>query len=89
MKKATALFISILFVSAVFAQQTQSANPSCENQIFDQAVRKALSFSIPVMDVSDLNKALDDVIILDAREKEEYEKVRRKTNFKIRIYGIY
>jgi rhodanese-related sulfurtransferase len=73
MKKIKILLISFLFAGSMFAQQSQVTSPRCENEIFDKAVREALSFSMPVIDVNNLKKNINDVVILDAREKEEFE----------------
>jgi len=73
MKKISILIISILFISSLASQSDVRTNPKCENEEFDLVVRKALSFSIPVMDVEVLRKNQEKIVILDAREKEEYE----------------
>ncbi len=43
-----------------------------ENEKFDRTIRNYLSFDVPVVSVSDL-KNMDNVVILDAREWEEYD----------------
>ncbi|KAA3620759.1 MAG: rhodanese-like domain-containing protein [Bacteroidetes bacterium] len=43
------------------------------NENFDKKVNQLLSYTVPVMDVDKLQQLQDDVIILDAREREEYD----------------
>ncbi|NNE54838.1 MAG: rhodanese-like domain-containing protein [Flavobacteriales bacterium] len=52
----------------VYGQQTAS----CEQAEFDAEVRRYLSFEVHAIDVSTLWDKREDVIILDARESEEY-----------------
>ena len=40
---------------------------------FDQKVNQLLSYSVPVMDVDQLKNEKEKVVILDAREKVEYD----------------
>ncbi len=54
-------------------QQNRPDNANCMNSDFDKKVDQLLSYSIPVMDVDQLKKEQENVVILDAREKEEYE----------------
>jgi len=71
--KKIALIISSLFVSLLsFGQWTESPMAHCENADFNRKVNKMLNYSVDVISVSDLKKELDNYIILDARELEEY-----------------
>jgi rhodanese-related sulfurtransferase len=45
----------------------------CTNPAFDKHVAFYLSFTIPTMDPTELKKQLPQTILLDAREKKEYE----------------
>ena len=73
MRQISILIVSILFISSLASQSAVKGSPKCEDEKFDQVVRKALSFTVPVMDVDILKKNHEQIIILDAREKEEYE----------------
>lgn len=44
----------------------------CSNPKFENKVSSVLSFSVPILSVTDLAD-MDDVIILDAREREEFD----------------
>lgn len=53
--------------------QPQSDTPRCENFFFDQMVKTSLNFTVPVIDVSQLQAHLEEYTILDARELAEYQ----------------
>ena len=55
------------------AQQDRPDNANCRDAQFDKKVDQLLSYTIPVMDVDQLKEEQENVVILDAREKEEYE----------------
>ncbi len=61
----------LLLISTTSCAQPHSAN-LCANEKFDNEVNSYLSYSIPILSVQDLNKIQNDVVILDARELEEY-----------------
>ncbi len=46
--------------------------PHCTNEKFDQEVSTLLSFSVPTIGVPELKGNLNDYLVLDAREKNEY-----------------
>lgn len=54
-------------------QEPHQEKANCMNQKFDYRVNELLSFTVPVIDVDELKEDMDNVIILDAREKTEYE----------------
>jgi len=56
----------------VFAQPG-SETPKCQNFFFNQMVKSSIDFTVPVIDVDDLHERPDQYIILDAREKPEFE----------------
>lgn len=67
----------VFFLSLTFAYGCQAqipANkPSCKDKVFDEAVTNLLSFTVPLKSVKALsNENLEDYLILDAREKEEF-----------------
>lgn len=49
------------------------AQPYCVDPAFDAKVRSYLKQTVPIIDVSTLAGMMEDVVILDARELEEYE----------------
>lgn len=68
-------FILFLGLALSYSCQAQipANKPSCEDKIFDEAVTNLLSYTVPLKSVDELSKEnLDDYLILDAREKEEY-----------------
>jgi len=70
------LIFSLLLV-CILPYQCQSQHPGTEKLVANEAFRKKinsyLNFSIPVMGVDELNKNKKDYVILDAREKEEFQ----------------
>jgi len=50
----------------------QTVTPHCNGFLFDQLVKKSLSFSIPTIDVQDLFVHRAEYLLLDARAKEEF-----------------
>ena len=68
------LLYSLFFVfqlSACFAQQTVR-QAHCANPAFDAKVESLIKFSVPTISVEQL-KSMDNVVIADAREEEEYQ----------------
>jgi rhodanese-related sulfurtransferase len=56
----------------IWAQKPANA-PSVKSEEFDQKLEKLLKFSVPVLGVEALHNNPEEYIILDAREKEEFE----------------
>ena len=71
--KQTLLLIGCCLPLLCCAQQERPENANCMNQQFDKKVDQLISYTVPVMDVNQLKQSQKDVIILDAREKEEYD----------------
>lgn len=55
------------------AQSVPENRPHCQDPAFDQTVAGLLRFSVPVMGVEELENIQNEVVILDAREMDEYE----------------
>ncbi len=72
MKIFKVLFLFI-FISSIGCAQVPQDRPHLENEKFDTRVTELLSFSVPVISVQDLKKNQSDYIVLDAREKEEFD----------------
>ncbi|MCB0652385.1 MAG: rhodanese-like domain-containing protein [Saprospiraceae bacterium] len=71
-------FISLFLLIFTFpfsgcAQKDPQLNAGCMDEKFDQKVNQLLSYSVPVMDVDQLKNEKEKVVILDAREKVEYD----------------
>lgn len=66
------LLIFLLF-QVIVLTMTQAQTPRVHHPDFDRTLRKLLSFSVPLMDVEVLQTRLDSVVLLDAREMEEYQ----------------
>jgi len=62
--------VATVLLVLTLAMQAQQIN-YCNNPKFEDKVSSVLSFSVPVVSVTDL-ESMDDVYILDAREPEEY-----------------
>ncbi|MGK0388377.1 MAG: rhodanese-related sulfurtransferase [Maribacter sp.] len=66
------LFLILTFIAACQAQ-IPANKPACQNEDFEASLSQLLSFTVPLKSVEDLsNEKLDDYLILDTREKEEY-----------------
>ena len=74
MKKSLYLFFSFLLISNIgCAQQTATATTaSCNNPDFDKKVRKLLDLTVTPITPEEL-KGMEEVLLLDIREKEEYD----------------
>jgi len=72
MKQLITFFVFVLFSNFLVAQNA-ALRAGCSNPKFDQEVASTISFSVPVMSCTDLNEKLDDMVLLDAREKKEYK----------------
>jgi rhodanese-related sulfurtransferase len=65
-----AFFITILVSLFVQMGKSQSSGISLE---FKKEIDSYLSFTIPIIKIDKLKKGREDYILLDAREKEEYD----------------
>lgn len=55
------------------SQPVPDKRPPIENPKFDATLSHLLSFSVPLIGVDDLKNIQNDVVIFDAREKNEYD----------------
>jgi len=69
-KFLTPIFLFLCF--GCFAQDPGST-PQIGNVDFDKKISSLISFTVPVMGVDELKEMKEDVILLDARKKEEFE----------------
>lgn len=67
------IIVAILGINFGCGQNAPADRPHCENPDFDQKVSKMIRFSVPLIGVEDLKNIQNEVLIFDAREKEEYE----------------
>jgi rhodanese-related sulfurtransferase len=73
LKFFTFLVLAFTLPNLGCAQEPHQEKANCMDLKFDNRVNELLSFTVPVMDVEELKNDKDNVIILDAREKEEYD----------------
>jgi len=67
------LFFFLTFIGVSCAQEP-AVRPHCVDKQFDKKVSRTIRFSVPVVGVEELRQMQDgEVLILDAREKEEFE----------------
>lgn len=64
------ILIAVIF-APINAQYAKTA--SCQNEAFDKKVNSYLSYSAPVLSVSEAYDKKNDLIFLDSREYNEYE----------------
>ena len=72
MKNLFYLFFSFFFSFSMACAQKPSTDVHCNNPEFDKKVRKLLKLSVTPISPEDL-KNMDEVLLLDIREKEEYD----------------
>ncbi len=63
----------ILFFANAGCAQVPTNRPHIHNPAFDTKVSQTISFTVPLISVTDLKEELDSVYLFDAREKEEFE----------------
>ena len=68
--------INLFIIGATLAISTQvgfaQGEANCSDPAFAQVVDQYISSTIPTMDVDELHRGINDYVILDAREREEY-----------------
>ncbi len=67
------LFILIQALAISSCAQVPAERPHCNDQQFDRRVSQLIDFSVPVIGVDELKNIAEKVVLLDAREKEEFE----------------
>lgn len=69
------VFILIIYFIPLscLSQKDSKTHPLIENKVFELTLKSMLKFSVPVISVEDLNKDSDRFILLDAREKAEFD----------------
>lgn len=65
--------VLFLFFGVSACAQAPDNRPTIENPDFDKRLTNLLSFTVPLIGVDELEQKKQDVYILDAREKEEYQ----------------
>lgn len=69
------IFLSIIGIAGVLpgcAQHIPADKPKTINPNFDQKISSLLSFDVPLIGVEELKQRQESVVLLDAREWEEY-----------------
>jgi len=67
------ILLPLLFSAFASCAQESATRPHCTDDEFDQKVAKVISFSVPVIGVEDLKDMYNQPLLLDAREKSEYD----------------
>ena len=67
------LTIFTFFIAFIGCAQPPSTRPTVRSEAFDKKIAKTISFTIPVMGVDELKEMQEDMVILDARPKGEFE----------------
>ena len=70
--KPILLFILLIFGSTNCLSQKPKVEGRCLNPKFEKTVIRYLSFTVPVYTISQLKELESDFILMDAREKEEF-----------------
>lgn len=77
LKLRTYFFLILSFLSlrcqSQKVEEVDKEIPHCNDPTFNQKVKSLIRFSVPAMDVDELHENREDVLILDAREKEEFD----------------
>ena len=73
MKYGAMILLFSIFTIQSGCGQKSSQTGHVHNPDFDQKISNTIDFSIPVIGVKELKNIQDEVLIFDAREKEEFE----------------
>ena len=73
MKQLLLLFILCVFISTANAKDTSATLPQIESSAFSKKLQKTLKLTVPVIGVEELAANADKYLLLDTREKEEYD----------------
>ena len=65
-------FTTLIFVGHSFSQK-KGTEIKLESNSFKRMIDNTIEFSIPLKSVEELHSNMDDYILLDAREKKEYD----------------
>lgn len=66
-------FLLLIFAVGGCAQTVPANKPTTLNPEFDKKISSLLRFNVPLISVQELEQKQDQVILLDARELEEYQ----------------
>lgn len=72
MKKLFLFVFSFLAAQVSYGQWQEGSIAGCQDVNFNRKVNKMLNYSVDVISVKDLKENLDNYVLLDARELEEY-----------------
>ncbi len=68
------IFCVVLLSMSFFELKGQNPkNASCQNTSFDKKVNSLIHYRVPVLDVDSLAGKTDEYLILDARERKEFD----------------
>ncbi|HHB78887.1 MAG TPA: rhodanese-like domain-containing protein [Saprospiraceae bacterium] len=67
------LFIGLALMSFFQLHSQNPKNASCSDRSFDKKVRSLIQYRVPVLDVDSLAAHPSQYLILDAREREEFD----------------
>jgi len=67
------LLVSLPFLPTSCAQHIPKNKPSVQDPAFDDRLSRIIPFEVPLMSIDTLEKRQDEVVLLDTREKEEYQ----------------
>lgn len=70
--KFLSIFVSLIVFTMSGCAQPPMKQAKVQSEAFNKKLNKLLSFSVPTVNVDELAK-MDDVLILDARERKEYD----------------
>lgn len=73
MKTLFLFVLGLLGVSCTGKSQLPANMPHSQNPKFDSAIINTLDFTVPVISVDELHARKQDFVILDAREKKEFD----------------
>ena len=67
------ILCAFLLLTTTSCAQTPANRPHIDNPDFDKKISSLIRFSVPVMGVDELEKIKDEVVLLDARQKVEFD----------------
>ena len=72
-KSANIFLLLVLFLSSCVAQEAIPLPIKATNPKFTKTIERWISHSVPVVSVEELSGKTEDYIVLDCREREEYD----------------
>lgn len=71
--RSSSFILCVFLLSCSISAQKKGSDIELQNKKFKKLIDRSIDFSIPLLSVEELHESMSDYIILDAREKKEYD----------------